>query len=280
MIRFAPSLPLLFVTAALLVGCGGGSGDAPSTPPADPYGDCARLTEVVGPAEWVDPADPMSMDCAAPPNKTVCVSGTTIVAIDSFDETGTGSAGNYYVEDSSEEPELYSGMTVFGPTFSPPDLRLAEGDVVDMNGVQSEFLGPTNSMFGQCRTLPELSGTLSFRFDGSRPIAPKVIDDASVLKTYEGARPYLGMLVKVSNLKLAGDGADGTGNSAGRYTAPIDVGGGIPQSDVPFISNELFDLKVEGPPLVEGATFKSVTGVVTYFYGFKLAPRSAADFEP
>ena len=27
------------------------------------------------------------------------------------------------------------------------------------------------------------------------------------------------------------------------------------------------------------AMFKSVTGIITYFYGFKIAPRSADDFE-
>jgi hypothetical protein len=34
-----------------------------------------------------------------------------------------------------------------------------------------------------------------------------------------------------------------------------------------------------GPPMPAGATFKSITGVVTYFGGFHIAPRSAADFE-
>jgi hypothetical protein len=50
-------------------------------------------------------------------------------------------------------------------------------------------------------------------------------------------------------------------------------------SDVPSISNELFDLKALGPPLAKDVTFKAVTGIITYFYGFKIAPRSADDFE-
>jgi hypothetical protein len=48
-------------------------------------------------------------------------------------------------------------------------------------------------------------------------------------------------------------------------------------SGLPGISNELFDLKNQGPVMEAGTVLKSLTGVVTYFYGFKVAPRSAAD---
>ena len=276
MICFDARSVLPLFAAVLLTGCGGGgNGDPPSTPLADELGACDRLADVSGPATWVDPADTMSDACAAPADKGICVSGSTIVAIDRFDETGAGQLGNFYVQDTSEDPQPFSGMTVFGATFSPPDLRLAEGDVIDMNGLFMEFLGPTGSRFGQCRTLPEVSGTLSFRFDGSRAAVPRIITDAAELKTYEGARPYLGMLVKVLDVTLATAGT----NSSGRFTADLAVGGGIPQSDVPRISNELYDIEKDGPPLVQGGVFKSVTGVVTYFYGFKIAPRSPADFE-
>jgi hypothetical protein len=57
------------------------------------------------------------------------------------------------------------------------------------------------------------------------------------------------------------------------------MGGGFPGDDQVKLSNELFDLKNEGPPLATGTEFAAVTGVLTYFYGFKIAPRSAADFE-
>jgi hypothetical protein len=95
------------------------------------------------------------------------------------------------------------------------------------------------------------------------------------LKAYEKARQWLGMLVRIENIKIS----DKPYDSKGRYSAPIDVGGGIPLSDVPSISNELFDLKALGPPLAKDVTFKAVTGIITYFYGFKIAPRSADDFE-
>jgi hypothetical protein len=255
--------------------CGsGGSGDPATIPLANEFGTCSRVAQLLGPAEWLDTEDAMSTRCASPLERQVCISGATVIAIDRFDETGKGAVGNYYIEDTEKDAD-YSGITVFAPAFSPPDLRLAEGDVVDMLGNQTEFLGPTSSKFGKCRTLPELSGTLSFRFDGNQPFAPTVIP-VTDLKTYDSARKHLGKLVTIEGVTLAGGGV----NSGGRFTADLDVGGGIPAADVPRISNELFDVEHEGPALVEGGTFTSITGVVTYFYGFKIAPRSAADFKP
>jgi hypothetical protein len=52
----------------------------------------------------------------------------------------------------------------------------------------------------------------------------------------------------------------------------------IPADAVPKLSNELYAL--QDLELAAGNTFKSITGVITYFYGFKLAPRSAEDLVP
>ena len=40
-----------------------------------------------------------------------------------------------------EAPVPFSGLTVFSPSFTPPDLRVFEGDVVDTFGNLIEFLG-------------------------------------------------------------------------------------------------------------------------------------------
>lgn len=258
-----------------LSGCGvAGEGDAHLDPIADVHGSGNRLHQLLGPATWLDPADTESLSCASPADRSVYASGLSVIAIDRFDETGDGSLGNYYVEDAYADPPPYSGVTVFEPSFSPPDLRLAQNDVVDANGVLQEFLGPTSGRFGKCKTLPEIGGTLTFRIDGG-PAVPKVIP-VTDLKAYETARPWLGMLVTLENVVIAKDPS----SSGGRYSADLNVGGGIEQADIPRISNELYDLESEGPPLAKDATFSRVTGIVTYFYGFKLAPRSPADFEP
>lgn len=276
----------LLATAALAVaasGCGGGNGDAHSIPLASAHGDGARLPEIIAQPTWLDPDDEESTSCSYPVDRSVYLTGLTLIAIDRYDETGEGATGNYYVQDTyaleryepvEGEPRAAFGMTVYNPSFTPPDLRLAANDVVDFSGVLMEFPGPSGGHFPYCRTLPELGGTMLFRFEGDAPEPVTVPIDA--LRGYESARPWLGMLVRVENVQIAGAPSE----SSGRYTASINMGAGVPADDIVKISNELYDLKSKDPPLEAGATFSAVTGVLTYFYGFKIAPRSDADFEP
>jgi hypothetical protein len=261
---------------ALLAGCGGGGyGDPPSPPLADEYGPGERLCKILGPADWADPTDLMSQHCSKspPPDHAVYSTGLTIIAIDRYDETGKGAVGNYYAQDTTCGANPYAGVTIFGPSFSPPDLRLAVGDVVDVNGSITEFVGPSSGRFGECATLPEISGTLSFRFDSTTLPDPVVIPITD-LASYPKARQWLGMLVKVENVKV-----DSATASGGRYQPPITNSGASSVTDQPKITNELYDIQGEGPAIADGTTFKSVTGIVTYFYGFHLVPRSPADFE-
>jgi hypothetical protein len=267
------------VLATFVLGCSGtgdgGTGDPPSTAQPDKLGSGARLSELLGPATWLNEDDQFSDNCSFPPDRTVQASGLTIIGIDKFDETGEGANGNLYVQDTGADPPPFSGVTVFAPSFSPPDLRLSEGDVTDAFGILMEFPGPSSAgLFGYCKTLPEIGGTLTFRFEAGT-LTPKTIP-LEDLKSYPTARQWLGMLVRIESVRIANPPA----NSSGRYTANLDVGGGIAQPDVPKISNELYDIEAEGPPLTEGATFSAMSGVLTYFYGFKIAPRSPSDFEP
>ena len=275
--RLRIAVPLTL--AALILGCSGtgdgGTGDPPSASPPNKLGSGARLSDVLGPATWLNEDDQFSDNCAPPPDRNVQLSGLTIVGIDKFDETGDGANGNIYVQDTVQDPPPFSGITAFAPSFSPPDLRLSEGDVTDAFGILMEFLGPASAgLFGYCKTLPEIGGTMTFRFEAG-PLTPKTIP-LEDLKSYAAARQWLGMLVRIESVRIANPPA----NSGGRYTANLDVGGGIAQPDVPKISNELYDIEAEGPPLNEGVTFSALTGVLTYFYGFKVAPRSPNDFEP
>jgi hypothetical protein len=267
----------------LLTGCGsGGGGDQPSTPAASEFGVCPmgdlgpRISNVFGPATWENANDASSAACVYPPYATNgCISGATVSVIDTFDETGDGAIGNYYVQDTADDPNTlppYSGVTVFGPTFTPPDLRLFPTDVVDVFGTVEEYPGPSAGGFSYCRTLPEVAGTMSFRFDGVQALEPKTIP-VEDLHSYDTGRQWLGMLVKIENVSVGPSGV-----SSGRLTAPISVSAGS-QSDIPSVDNELYDVGTMGPDLTTGASFKSITGIVTYFYEFHLAPRSPADFE-
>jgi hypothetical protein len=264
----------------------GGVGDPVSTPPADVFGTGKRVHDVVGPADdWYEPGNIDSSGCKFPKNRPIGLTGQVIVAIDRFDETGDGATGNIYVQDAAattDPPTPYSGITVFDPAFTPPDLRVFDGDVVDTFGNLQEFSGPTGSPFGDCRTLPEVGGTMTFRFDGFVP-APMTIVGANGgtprwdgVKGYANARQWIGSLVRIEGVILAEDGVE---DSNGRMSIAMDMGGGISADDVISISNELFDLQGSGLDLATGTTYKSVTGVMTYFFGFKIAPRSVEDFE-
>jgi hypothetical protein len=283
-------LASLWLAPLVLAGTGcsgtgdGGTGDPQSAPNADLYGDGARLSEINGDADWYNEGDVNSESCDVPADRTVRLTGQVIVALDRYDETGEGATGNIYVQDARQpgEPALpYSGMTVFGPSFTPPNLRLFEGDVVDTFGTFLEFLGPTNGPFGSCKTLPEVTGTMSFRFEGGLAEPHLLVPGSGTnerwapLKSYQAARPWMGMLVRIENVTAAAAPFE----SNGRFNVDIDVGGGINQSDIPRISNELYDIKTQGPEITQGTQFRSVTGVLTYFYGFRIAPRSPADFE-
>jgi hypothetical protein len=271
--RTAAAAALLVSLLPACSGTGdGGTGDPHANPSKNALGNCPGFSELVGPATWLDPKDEDSLSCDAPADRYVCVSGVTVVAVDRYDETGNGATGNYYGQDTRPEPGPYAGMTIYAPSFSPPDLRLAPGDVADLAGSLIEFLGPSSGRFGQCKTLPEISGAMSLRFEGAD--VPATTIKLSDLFTYEEARPYLGMLVKIENVSIG----DNPTSSSGRYSAPLKVDVAIPAAAVPKLSNELFALQDVG--LAKGSSFKSITGVVTYFYGFKLAPRSVEDLEP
>ncbi|AKT40715.1 hypothetical protein [Chondromyces crocatus] len=274
-------IPLLLSFVLPLAACGGGNGDAHADPLANVYGDGERLPQVLGQPSWLDPDDQDSARCSYPSDRPVRVTGVAVVAIDRYDETSQGATGNYYVQDTyaqanhepvEGDPVPGFGMTVFNPSFSPPDLRLAEGDVVDVTGVMMEFAGPVTGRFPFCRTLPEIGGTMSFRFENAHVESTTV--PLTALRGYESARPYIGMLVRLENVEIAGNPSE----SSGRYSAAINMGQGVEASDIVRISNELYDLKGQGPAL-QGSSFRAVTGVLTYFYGFRIAPRSPADFE-
>ena len=263
---------LLASCFVLVVGCGGTSGDPLGTPPANQFGTGARLQEILGPATWVNPADEMSVMCTGIPlDRRVDVTGVTINAVDDFDETNGGATGNVYVQDTPKDPTTpgveYSGVTVFDPGFSPPDLRVVAGDVVDMSGALTEFPGPSSFRFDFCRTLPEFTGAVELRFEGSviTPTKLAVTD----LDTYEEARKWLGVLVTIENVTLQAPFP----STSGRYE--IRVAGTPDPETAPSINNELFDL--EGEALAEGMTLASVTGIVTFFFAVHIAPRSAAD---
>jgi hypothetical protein len=224
---------------------------------------------------------------------TVIVTGVSVLALDEFDETHDGSsAGNIYVQDLPDPhtgvTPPYGGVTLYNSSFSPPTLRIGAGDVVDVRGVYEEFPGPSSSKF-ECvepdpnnppdgclryASLPEIvGGTVSLRFE-SKVLEPQTIP-LSELGSYDTGRKWIGMLVRVENVTAHSDGYP----SKGRYSVRLDLAGVTDPKKLPTINNALLDLEATGIPFQQGTTYKSVTGVVQYFYNFAISPRSPADLE-
>lgn len=266
---------LLLLGGLSLLACdeGGGGDQPPIEPTPGVVGDGLRL------ATLNDPDNPR-------PDATqdLIVTGVSVVAVDSFDETQDGaSAGNVFAQDLVDEAEphqacsqvacTYSGVTVFDPSYSPPALRVAPGDVVDIRGRYDEFPGPASNPFDAGQTLPEIvGGTLSLRFEHHVP--EPITIDLNDLKEYDTGRQWLGMLVRVENVRIFSDGFE---SGAGRYSARLDVGAGVAAPALPTITNALFPVEDSGLPMTAGTTYSSVVGVVQYFFNFSIAPRSAED---
>jgi hypothetical protein len=291
---FVPVLAAL----ASLVGCngtaGGSSGDPHVKPNPTEYGAGEKIHNIIGPATWFNTSNMFSVGCKSPGATTHYTTGQVVTAVDRFDETGTGATGNIYIQDiplDGADPPPYSGAEVFAPSYTPPDLQPYPGDVVDFLGSFTEFLGPSAGLFPECKTLPEIEGDITLRFENGA-VTPLTIVKAGTdatrfdpIRGYTNARQWLGMLVRIEGVSLpAGPVCQSNCPNPNcehcRYNVGIDTGGGIEQGDQFTMSNELFDLKNEGPPFPStGTSFKAITGIVTYFYGFNIAVRSIDDIE-
>jgi hypothetical protein len=205
----------------------------------------------------------------------VIATGVSVVIVDSFDETHNGSsAGNVFAEDLPVDGKVppFGGITLFDVSFSPPTLRVGPGDVVDIRGSYQEFAGPSSSPFNAGQSLPEIVGsTVSLRFE-YKPLDPVLVDIAD-LGSYDTGRKWIGMLARIENVTAQ---ANGSASASGRYSIKLDVPNA---QSIPTISNGLFDLENSGVPLTAGTSYKSITGVIEYFYNFTICPRSAADIE-
>jgi hypothetical protein len=257
-----------------MAACGTQSGDPHSNNGAPPPGGTdLRIRDLV---------DPSKEGHADLVSTTQAVSGAVVIAVDTYDETNDGKGtGTVYVQDLGAKKETpYSGISLFATTFSPGNLAVAPGDVLDLRGQYQEnqqipskppVIFPPGALLVQL-TQP----TATFRFETQ---VPEPVDiDAAELSDYAKARQWIGMLVRINHVVIPTDPFDA---ASGRFS--IDLS--LPKTtacDAPFprpasLVNDLFDLKSLG--LKNGDKIASITGVVGFFCNVKLAPRSAADVQ-
>ena len=107
-------------------------GDPPQDVNPNPLGDGMRLRDVQDPTK-------------GHAGQNVKVTSVVVTAIDNFDETRNGkSRGTIFVQDA-DVAGPYSGISMYSPTFVPANLRLAPGDVINLNGqyVEQQTIGST-----------------------------------------------------------------------------------------------------------------------------------------
>jgi hypothetical protein len=249
--------------AALVPACGSQTGDSPApegTPSA--LGNGLRVRDVMNPNAKTHP----DTDGGAMPSVTV--TGASVSWIDTYDETANGkSIGTVYVQDvASQAP--YSGGELYNPDYFPASLAPAPGDVLDLVGDFEELTHLGTANFDNGTSLPEFDQpNATFRYEYDPPVP--VIIQPSDLADYEHGRRYLDMLVTIQNVTLTA----GFTNSSGRVTAPFtDI-----QQDGPTIANE--NVAIDPSAYSANQTFTSVTGIVTWFFNFQVAPRTLDDLK-
>jgi hypothetical protein len=259
-------LRLVPLALGLLAACSSPSGDPPSTPNPTSLGRGSRIRDIASPTLASHPKQlPQSQwksgVCA---RQTALVTGAVVTFIDTWDETKDGkSRGTVFVQDvGSQDP--YAGTSLYKPTYLPADLRVAPGDVLDLSGPYEELCSVGTRTFTG-GVLPQIASPLgTFRYEYAAP-DPKVVD-VTDFDDYNKGRQWLNMIVTVQNVKVGVGSNDGSG----RITFAVSkIFGGLE------ISNELYDLGVNDIP--PASTVKSVTGIITWFDGYHIAPRSKDD---
>ena len=273
--RFAPAK--LFALAGLACAIGAAAcsardgGDPHSDPGVPPVGGKDMRIRDVG-----DPTRPEHASYVA---SSPAVSGVIVTAVDTYDETADGKGtGTIYVQDIG--PGLpYSGISLFATTFSPGNLRVSVGDVLDLKGTYQEATnrGPT-AMFPPGAVQAQIAfAVASFRYETAvpRPLDITLAD----LNDFEKGRQWIGQLVRVKDLTIPRDPYTA---SSGRVsvdigTLPLASGCNAAFPKPAQLVNDLTDLT--GYNLHAGSTIRSVVGVVGFFCSIHLAPRSAADIQ-
>jgi len=270
-------LPTLLPLPILIAGCSSQAGDPPVANGAPPAGGKdLRVRDV---------ADPTKEGHAALVSTTQAISGAVVIAVDAYDETKNGKGtGTIYVQDIGSSKETpYSGISLFATTFSPGNLAVAPGDVLDLLGEYQENQQIPSTppvIFAKGAVLPQIAQpTAKFRYETKQP-EPIDIDLAD-LNDYAKARRWFGMLVRVKDVTLPRDPFT---SGSGRVSIELPPAVQTPSTacDTPFpkpasLVNDLFDLGALG--LKKDQKIASIVGVVGYFCNFKLAPRGAADIK-
>jgi hypothetical protein len=266
------------LVAVLLAACSSLKEDPPAPYDANPLGTGLRIAQVQDPTSSYEiqalaAAQASTTNGGVNNGVEVVVSSVVVSWIDTFDETKDGkSVGTVYVQDvGSQAP--YAGSNLYEPSYVPASIRLLPGVVLDLAGPYEEQANIGSASFTAPDTLPSFSkpvGTYRYDFTTPDPVVIKLSDIDQ--NNYATGRQWEGMLVTLEDI-VVGPGV----NDNNRVSYIMGQGDASIDTNAAAISNELYDLGATDYPT--GTHFSSVTGIVTWFYSYQVAPRSAADLK-
>lgn len=255
--------------ALVLSSCRSSDGDPPRERDPSVLGNGSTLHGLLDPEseDKIDVSPPAT--CGLTFSAPVNVTGAQVNWVDRYQETtdGSSSTGTIWVQDFGATGP-WSGTSFFSPSFVPSNLTLGAGDVIDFNGLYQESVCiGANVNFqqrgGTARLAQIATPTVTLRFDNN-PATPVEIplDD---LYDFETGRKWIGMLVTIRNVRTRYEAV-----SNGRVTWRLSD-----EQGAPGLSNEFRPF--EPGEISENVEFESVTGVLTWFFDFKIASRYPED---
>jgi len=269
----------VFCSVASVAACSTLTADPPAPYAPDPLGSGLRLAQIQNPTskDYNPCTSSTPSDCSS-----ADVSSIAVTWLDTFDETMDGkSVGTLYLQDVGDNPQPYSGIGAYETSFVPASLTPLPGDVLDFVGPYAESNSVGSAKFNPGTFLPQFYkpvGTFRYEFVAPPPLELTPEDLAEDTSKPDGnfahGRQYLQMLVTLKNVTVAA-GVKLAGGEGFRVTYLIEnADGGAAPTNVE-ISNEMYDL--QSTDFAAGTKFSSVTGIVTWFYQFHVAPRTASD---
>jgi hypothetical protein len=275
---FALAMPML-----LGMGCklgGNSADDSLGDPPGDagtpnPLGPGSRIRNLIPKLTKSPDAGGLAGTSNPDNGENEYITGASLITIDTYDETHNGkSIGAVYVQDvGSTAP--YSGIELYKPTYSPANLLVTPGDVLDMTGLYQNY---QYTSFSPDEVVPELSEpVVTLRFQWTVPPSA-VIDPTDISGTvatspdasvYAQGLRWESMLVEVDDVTITGNYTDPAGRVQIYFTSDTTNG--------PSIANQLMPLDPTDAAFKTGTQYAKIIGVCGFFFTFTISPRSMAD---
>jgi hypothetical protein len=208
--------------------------------------------------------------------------GVVVVAVDNYDETRDGkSIGAIYVQDAIQ-PTDWSGLMLYRPHPNPSDLHLIPGSGVDVGGMYQPFPGPAPGYFQTPIVLPELvEGSVTLAFESPAP-EPVDITVDMLRKDKVGSMKYVGRLVRIKDVEISSPGFYTRSGEKRAMDGEGAIDGGTDAKNaIVSLSSQFLPIQdPTGIAAAKGKKYSSVTGILNFFYNYKLCPRFVSDAVP